>query len=110
MSEPATNDNVAPKPAALHPEMQARVDEGSAVLAFFSTLAWRTAMEFEEFGEEWRDLPEQVCRPGVFTADTMFEQLEILCKAGLIEPRLRGGGRNGVEQYVEYRLVKRVQH
>lgn len=111
MTEIATETpQPAPTEDKLHPEIEARMDEGAAVVSFFSTFGWVTAEEFEEKAEEWRNQPEQVCRPGVFTTETTFAQLETLCLAGIIEARLRGGGRNGVPQYVEYRLVRRVKH
>jgi hypothetical protein len=105
----AANDHNHAEPA-LHPEVEARMDEGAAVLSFFSTFGWVSSMEFDEKAEAWRNEPEQVCRPGVFTAATTFAQLETLCVAGIIEARARGGGRNGVAPYVEYRLVRRVKH
>lgn len=108
---PVNGASVVAKPAPkLTPEEDARIDEGIAVMAFFSTFGWVTADEFEEKAAEWRAEPEQVCRPGVFTSATTFAALEVLCVVGIVEARLRGGGRDGKPQYVEYRMVKRVRH
>lgn len=103
-------DPKAGEPEKVGPELDARMDEGAAVFSWLSPFKWLTEHEFEELAEKWRAEPAQVCRPGVFTSDTTFAALEVICLAGVAEARLRGGGRDGKPQYVEYRLVPRVKH